>query len=64
MGQLNLPKEMELQFPIAQTEGFQNTDLEALSPVLHRLQQVNLSDYQETGLLVLSNVLEEVDQSC
>jgi hypothetical protein len=45
-------------------EGFQKTDLEVLSLGLHRLQQVNLSDYQETGLLVLSNVLEEVDQSC
>jgi hypothetical protein len=64
MGQQNQPKEMELQFPIAQTEGFQNTDLEALSPGLHRLQQVNLSDYLATGLLGPSNVLEEVDQSC
>jgi hypothetical protein len=44
-------------------EGFQKTGLEVLLPVLHRLQQANLSSYPVTaiGLLVLSNVLEEVE---
>ena len=61
MEQQNLLKEMELHFPIGLMEGCQKTDLEALSPGLHRLQQVNLSDYRATSLLGLSNVLEEVD---
>ena len=61
MGQQNRPKEMELHFPIGLMEGFQKTDLEALSPGLHQLQQVNLSDYLATSHLGLSNVLEEVD---
>ena len=62
MGQLNLPTEMVLHFPIDLMEGFQKTDLEALLHVLHRLQQANLSGYPvtATGLLGLSNVLEEV----
>jgi hypothetical protein len=43
--------------------GFQKIGLEALLPVLHRLQQANLSSYPvtATGLPVLSNVLEEVE---
>jgi hypothetical protein len=63
MGQLNRLKKMEPHFPTDLMGGFQKTGLEALLPVLHRLQQANLSSYPVTaiGLLVLSNVLEEVE---
>ncbi len=40
---------MELHFPIGLMEGCQKTDLEALSPGLHRLQQANLSELPGNG---------------
>jgi hypothetical protein len=63
MGKLNRLKEMEPHFPTDLMGGFQKTGLEVLLPVLHRLQQANPSSYPVTvtGLLVLSNVLEEVE---